>query len=151
MKQRARLLLVAGLMALAAPRASADPGDPEQRELEKLQGAWQVLSVEWGGSHYQEAGGAWFIQGDRILGVGTFRLVPGTNPKALDLLTLTKDQWLGIYSLEGDELKICLARSGKLGDREGCNRPQSFDPGKAHLLITARRTKSPPPPASFGP
>jgi len=150
MTSRTWTLLVTGLLTLAAPRAAADPGDPDERAREKLQGSWQVVSIEIVGTPYKGAGGLWVIRGDKISGVGTFRLVPGTEPKALDLLTLTNQKWLGIYSLEGDELKMCFARSGKFDDREGCNRPQDFEPRKFHLMITARRTDAQPP-ASFGP
>jgi uncharacterized protein (TIGR03067 family) len=150
MTRRTWTLLVTGLMTIAAPRAAADPGDADEQAREKLQGSWQVVSIELVGSPYKQAGGLWVIRGDKITGVGTFRLVPGTNPKALDLLTVTNQRWLGIYSLEGDELKMCFACSGKLADREGCNRPQDFEPRKMHLVITARRTNVQPL-ASFGP
>ena len=74
----------------------------------------------------------------------TYRLDPAKSPKWFELEGVKAPGRveigpnLGIYELNGDELKIYLGRSGK-------DRPTAFDPNKdsaADVLLILKREKS---------
>lgn len=75
-------------------------------------------------------------------GEGSFKIDSGITPHGIDIafdMGENKDKtFLGIYSLQGDELRICLARPGS-------DRPQAFksEKGSGRLLIVYRRVKKP--------
>ena len=80
------------------------------------------------------------IQGKDKEHKGTFKLDASKKPKQIDITPTDgdeKDKVIhGIYSLEKDELKICIAR----GDKE---RPTEFESkeGSGHMLVTLKRAK----------
>ena len=102
-------------------------------DLEKLQGNWNVTSLESDGRRMDGAsfaGAKIAIAGKRFTTVGMgetyegeVRLHPGTRPKAFDLLftagPLKGNRNLGIYQLNGDSWTICL-------DTHGSKRPAKF-------------------------
>src|ERR1700730_4436277 len=116
-------------------------------DLDLLQGNWNVAALEMDGQKMPAAmlGAARIvIEGDRFQSLGMGAVYEGkltldatANPKAFDL-TFTSgpesgNTSLGIYSLDGDEWRICLTTRG--GDR-----PQKFAtlPGTGHALETLK-------------
>jgi uncharacterized protein (TIGR03067 family) len=131
-----------------------------QKEIEKLQGNWNIVSLEMDGRTMSAAslGGARIaIQGDRFTSIGmgatyegTIALDPSANPKAFSLNFTTGPEKgnanLGIYELNGDTWRICLATHGP-------KRPQTFAaaPGSGIALEILKRgePESAPPPMNF--
>jgi uncharacterized protein (TIGR03067 family) len=119
------------------------PGD-----LDKLQGKWNVTSLETDGQSIPATvftGATIVVEGNRFssLGMGgtyegIVELEPNREPKAFDLVfTAGHAQGhrnLGIYQLEGDSWKICLATSGDI-------RPENFQTtaGSGFALETLER------------
>jgi uncharacterized protein (TIGR03067 family) len=92
-------------------------------DLENLQGAWTLASLELEGNPMPAAGGI-RIHGDRFEAIGMgadyagrVEIDAGKRPKRFDLV-FTKgpeegNRNRGIYRLDGDEWTICLNMSGK--------------------------------------
>ncbi|HZT81824.1 MAG TPA: TIGR03067 domain-containing protein [Gemmataceae bacterium] len=112
------------LLAAAAPRP-----DPARQEKEKLQGTWVVLQLLEGGqsppADVVEQIRLTF-RGDKLLTrerrekqpeEQTYKLDPTRNPKRIEITPAAgpnKGQpFPGIYELEGDAMRICLARPGQ--------------------------------------
>ena len=130
----------------------------EQPDPEALQGTWQVVSIEVGGKEAtgeradQERKAQWVVQGSRVgirskdgdfLAGGEVR--PDKDPKEIDInpypfgLFYESDVDKGIYTLDGDVWKVCLAKWPK--DESDPPRPKEMATkagGKA-VLITLRR------------
>jgi uncharacterized protein (TIGR03067 family) len=110
------------------PHSSALPGD-----LQKLQGSWNVTSLEADGQKMPHAafhGSQIVIEGDKFTSIAmgaTYKGTIGINelkrPKAFDLVFTAGPERgnrnLGIYKLEGDVWTICL-------NTRGGERPQKF-------------------------
>ena len=82
------------------------------------------------------------IKGNKLDGLGpemTVKLASDQKPKAIDLIR-DKDgrPWLGVYSLDGDELKLCMAMVEK-GNVDEQKRPTDFDKTKVQMIIIAKR------------
>jgi uncharacterized protein (TIGR03067 family) len=91
-----------------------------------IQGAWKAVSVDFNGTPEDQArlkdfgvefeGENVAFHWDDIRGTGTFTLDQTKRPKHLtvvwDKKTLNNQGWNGIYSLEGDTLKVCMADTG---------------------------------------
>lgn len=145
---------------------------PRQRksDLDLLQGAWSVVSLEMDGENMPPdmlAAAGIEIKGSRFrsLGMGaayegTVTLDPGVRPKAFDL-TFTNgpekgNTNRGIYEIEPYGWKLCLATRGDV-------RPEEFAArkGSGHALETlhkaaaapkaAKAARAPAPPASVSP
>jgi RNA polymerase sigma-70 factor (ECF subfamily) len=117
------VLGAAGLFAygvLAAGERTAQKGKSDQ---ERLQGTWALVSEERGGKLVEPPegvkGATLTFQGDRVSfkqkGGGheaSFKVDPTRTPKEIDL-TVAQDGkpavHKGLYALEGDTLKLCLA------------------------------------------
>jgi len=131
-------------LAAAAPPA-ADDG-------ESIKGDWSAVSLTHNGQVtadiFVKAMSATFDgkgyvnrQRDAVAVEGTYTLSPEKSPKQIDFTIETgadkgKTQ-LGIYEIDGDRLKLCIARAG---DAE---RPKAMG-GKTDsdgMLITLRRAK----------
>lgn len=119
------------LLAGAEPRQS-----DTQKELAKLKGKWTVVTMVTNGKDDPDAtkhgitfdGDAVTIEQPSGESKGTCVLDPTKDPKHIDLKpTEDPDAVLhGIYSLNGDELKVCVcAASGerptKFESKEGSN------------------------------
>jgi RNA polymerase sigma factor (sigma-70 family) len=120
-------------------------GEPDQA---KLQGTWTITAVEVGGKPSEGLkGGRVVFAGDRMTvekagkeaQEATFTLDPFASPKAIDGTPLNGPNkgatFPGIYALEGDTLKLCLA----LEER----RPTEFaaQPGRKMTLLVLKREK----------
>src|SRR5947209_2420281 len=82
------LLVVCPLLTAAEP-----PKDEVAKDLEKLQGTWKVVSLEWDGRKATDkmvrAEDPWVIKGDKFVnaqsGGSSFKLDPSKKPKAIDI------------------------------------------------------------------
>lgn len=117
------------------------PAIPKAKSLE---GKWRLESVEENGKPVElgELRPRWWIKENTVNYAGSslaeLKLDPNSTPKCVDLLWMQpKRTFEGIYSLEGDSLKLCINR-----DTEGAkDRPQDFaTEGNANLrLLTFKR------------
>ena len=150
-------LSAAVLLTMVIP-AAALRGEDAQKDLDKLQGTWDVTSMERNG----KAAPKDFVEkitvtfkGDKMVMDGplatakgeepvkpefTVKLDPSKKPNALDTTALNgkfkgKTQ-LGIYKLEGDELKICLP------NQEAKERPSDFKSPEGSDLVVMILKKS---------
>jgi uncharacterized protein (TIGR03067 family) len=131
--------------ARAARQAEqAQKGKPGKGEEAALRGAWTAVSGESGG----RAVPAEAVKGYRLTFVdgkvtvqfagqskqGTFKLDPAAKPKTIDL-DLDGGAAVGIYSLDGDALKLCFTEGGKEA------RPSEFSTkeGSGRVLLTLKR------------
>lgn len=135
---------------------SADPGkdDPSKGDLDKLRGTWLTVSLVNNGKTLVDEkappkegpitklvyeGNRWMIKvGDKTVAGGVFKIDPTKKPKEIDILDesgVKNDKAkLGIYELNGDIYKYCLAPAGK-------PRPTDFTSkeGSGHSLGSAVR------------
>jgi uncharacterized protein (TIGR03067 family) len=138
-------VLAACGLVLAAP-VPKDKDKPTKDE-DAIQGVWQLDKFEGMEAPPPEIiGKLHFVFKDGKLDVtmsgmprdkqGTYKLDPAAKPKTIDLIAGDERPAPGIYELDGDTLKICLA--------EGPNaaRPTEFKPdGKRVAVVTFKRMK----------
>jgi len=140
--------------------APVTPATGAVSDQERLQGAWEVVSAEVAGMQAPAAE----VKGARLTISGTtctrqktgqaqgerdsFKLDPNKTPKTIDLTIEegpSKGQTgLGIYELNGDQLKLCLGRAGLP------NRPTAFASPKgsdAQYVVLRRASAAPAVPA----
>jgi uncharacterized protein (TIGR03067 family) len=111
-----------------------------------IQGKWRVVSiVHLGGIQKKRSEPSfWEISKEQITYEGKqidfFRLDPMKSPKEIDVTIKREGRdgftLKGIYSLQGDELKICLELTKD-------ERPEAFEspPNSGRRLIVLRRVK----------
>jgi uncharacterized protein (TIGR03067 family) len=136
---------------LTAVAALGVPSPDDQRDIEKLQGAWAAVSMEFEGKKTppeeiklirmtikDDALTLWNGNRDEHM---TFKIDPGKKPKTIDFMVkrdMAKDLPIaGIYELKGDELSFCYVKAG-IGDR-----PANFvvRKGTSHALMVFKRDK----------
>src|ERR1041385_8221755 len=97
-----------------------------KREIERLQGTWNIVSLEMDGKAVSAAalGGAHItIQRDRFISTGmgavyegTIEVIARTSPKAFNLNFTTGPEKgntnCGIYELDGEKWRICMNTRG---------------------------------------
>ena len=133
----------------AAP-VRGDEDDAQQRKL--LSGTWKGYAVAGKGENpdtgpvklelaitEKKIHGVSFQNDERVdQGEGEYTLNLSAAPRTLDGAKLRlngrKDEWLGIYTLEGDTLKWCVGR------RE---RPTTFETFKGQFLLILKREQAP--------
>lgn len=149
MNRRRFLTLGAGMLLLAAARTLGGD-DATQVELKKIEGTWVITSAEQGGKAADRR------RGDRLTFRGenltvqhdgkeefkaTIKLHPDQKPKAIDLTIAEGEEKgktaLGIYALDGDDLKFCFNEPG------GEGRPTEFtsQQGSEHMVVVLKREK----------
>jgi uncharacterized protein (TIGR03067 family) len=129
--------------------ASAATRDLAKQDLDKLQGAWRIETSMWNGVEEPPIAKKIKIlfQDDKFIQVDidgnprsyTIKVMPGQNPKAIDLWDKDGGQPSpGIYSLEGDVFQWCSAGGNNKV------RPTSFasTPGSKQSLMVLRREKN---------
>ena len=145
MKLRA-LLFVASVLLIAAD----PPSDAVKKELDQLKGAWLATSYVKDTKHAPEADLKMMkltIAGDQVnftkgkdARKSTYKLDPTQKPKTVDIVMIDgpdKGKTLqGIYEINGDELKICLAILDKPRPKEFAAKPET-------ILETWKREKAP--------
>jgi uncharacterized protein (TIGR03067 family) len=147
------LSVLAVLLFLAAEVNSEDrpatPEDEARKDLQALQGSWQLESIEDSKKTKVDIkkrtlffGGELYLlrDGDRVIQAGVARLVTSRAPRRIDVIVrkgLNQDNtMLGIYELKGDTLKVCV-------DPEGEGRPAKFvaKADTSQYLATYKRVK----------
>jgi uncharacterized protein (TIGR03067 family) len=136
--------------ALTIGRAGAQD-DTAKKELKKLEGTWATVSIEAAGEEVADKdkiktrklttkGDKYTLKvGDETV-EGTIDINPTKKPKTIDVKPTSGNDkgktLLGIYELDGDSLKICVAPPGK-------DRPTAFstaaEDGK--VLVVYKREK----------
>jgi uncharacterized protein (TIGR03067 family) len=148
MKERVVLILVAAGLLVAADTKE----DAVKKDKVALQGAWKVEAYEDGGKSTPEEelkDTCLIFKGDKLLTKKkqkivdevAFKLDPSQKPQAIDLLSKTgeeSDAIKGIYELNDDALRICLAGVSSQA------RPTGFatKEGSNTCLITLKRKNS---------
>jgi len=136
--------------ALTIGRAGAQD-DAAKNELKKLEGTWATVSIEAAGQKLTDEdkiktrkltmkGEKYTLKvGDETV-QGTIEINPTKKPKTIDVKPDSGSNkgktLLGIYELDGDNLKICLAAPGK-------ERPTAFGtaPEIGQQLVVYKREK----------
>jgi uncharacterized protein (TIGR03067 family) len=124
-----------------------EPGN--QDETDKLQGTWKVVSLERDGKAAPDEAireqDPWIIKGDKIVmdekakdGTSTYKVDPAKTPKTIDVASHDRGvkSVPGIYSVEGDTLKVCLSSPANK------ERPTEFsakEGSKASLYVLERQ------------
>jgi uncharacterized protein (TIGR03067 family) len=142
------VLLGAGLAA--RPAAADDKSDAAKKDSDKLQGTWTFVSMEMDGQPAPKGddpqtitfkGDTFTVKvGDKVVQAGMQTLDPTKKPKAVDS-PVTEGEgkgttMLGIYELDGDNLKACFDTAGK-------KRPTEFKTaaGSGHMLVVLKRAE----------
>ena len=118
--------------------------DAGKKDLDNLQGVWQMVSMEIEGKALpadEIKGFKLTVKGNKGSHPGkdakndeaTIKLDPSKTPKTIDMATKGMT-FVGIYSIEGDNLKICGAKAG--GDR-----PTEYKGGKDVVYYVLKRDK----------
>jgi RNA polymerase sigma factor (sigma-70 family) len=144
----------------ASPRAEAPKvvlgpsvvvaDDKPKSDLDKLKGTWQAESFEGVAGKAEGKGSEadlfkLTVDGEKftfegIFGMGrgpakgTLKLYPTKSPKTFDMTT-PEGKLIGIYELDGDELKICL---NKIGIKD---LPTEFTATDSRFVIVFKRDK----------
>lgn len=130
-------------------KAAEGREDASRQELQRIQGAWQVVSQEENGAKAAAdslrdriiffGGDAFLVkQGHNLLQMGTQKLDPSKSPKTINVMVTQGDRrgdvWLGIYELQGDTLKVCF-------DPDAQKRPTEFksERGSGLVLVVYKR------------
>ena len=142
------MMAVAAILLCNSMMRAAD--DAQDAERQKLVGTWKGFVVEGKGENpnrgpvnieltitTQTMKGTQYQNKDVIEhGVGTYVISLDKSPKILDATkprgNNNKDEWLGIYSLEGDTLKWCVRTK---------NRPTEFETKEKAFLLIVKRIK----------
>ena len=152
---RALAGLTLGFLLAATSGWTADPKKPpiSAEEFQRFQGTWQVEAWEESGKPLAAEelkkrgvffGGNIFVlrRDGKILHAGAAQLDPVKSPRTVNFSIKEGDGkdsvMLGIYSLEGDALKLCF-------DPLGQTRPEDFKPDakSGFTLVTLKKPKPP--------
>ena len=120
--------------------------DRAKKELDRLQGEWEVVRIEVGGKEIpleKVLDKQYTVKEDQLIpsknpnDPGTLELRPEKKPGWLDITDLAKKTMPGIYRLDGDRWEIC---SGETGG----TRPTDFKTSaesKTYLMVLQRKKK----------
>jgi uncharacterized protein (TIGR03067 family) len=143
-----RLLSLATSIFASAVIVSFSQAKDEKGNLAKIQGTWEIVSLENRG----KAPPPEYIKGLRLIFTADtisvsrdgkiegkevkYKLDPSKNPKTIDYIVDGRRIRVGLYSLRGDELKLCLSRNA-------LNRPTEFKSSASdkHDLLVLKRVK----------
>ena len=133
---------------LVAVVGLASPVQDAKKDADQLQGTWVAQSLERGGQADPNAkGDTLTIQGDKFTikmkdgeVKGTLKVEADKTPRQIEFMITEGPQQgtaLGIYAVEGDELKLCLAQPGVKERPKALGSKQ----GESHLFVTLKREK----------
>ena len=138
--------LLTAVLVVAAPA----PTEKENKDDEKIQGNWTVVSREFIGKKTPEPelkalkviikDGTITMDDGKQKEKIPYKLDPSKKPKTIDLANTGiegKETTLAIYELDGDTLKICWS------EKDTEHRPTKFagDEGSAQTMIVFKREK----------
>jgi uncharacterized protein (TIGR03067 family) len=149
-------VVLAIVSLFAGFRAQVVVGDAKEeavaKDLQAFKGTWRLSSREVDGKKDSDEeikdvimtndGSAPITvrRGDKVIAEATVKLDPAANPKAIDV-TFTEGVHkgktvLGIYEIEGDAFRVCVARPGD-------ERPSEFSAkaGSGRTLVAYKREK----------
>ncbi len=153
MRRHSLMVLMMGWLLVAFGHvAVADLAKEEaiKKDRAKYQGIWRAVALEVDGKKLPEkearkitvtnhADGTWIIKVDgKEASKGTSKIDPTQKPKTIDFIRpVGADKgktFLGIYEINGQTRKLCLAFPGK-------DRPTEFSarPGSGHILVVFQR------------
>lgn len=144
-------LMVLILAAGAFAGADTPKEDSVKQELKRLEGTWAVVALEVQGQKLPEdqlkkeqplyvfKGEECTVKsGNKTISRAVIKIDPRKMPKTIDATGTDgtdKDQTImGIYEMEGDNLKICYAVSGK-------PRPTDFLARDFNMIMSLKRQK----------
>lgn len=130
---------------------AADPKDDANKDLERFQGKWTLISAQRDGKKTPDEEAKKItltIQGSKfvlykngeVISEGTFTLDPTKKPKQIDETATVGPSkgktFLAIYEIDHEHHKICFAAPGK-------ERPTEFssEPGSGNVLQVWKREK----------
>jgi uncharacterized protein (TIGR03067 family) len=115
MRTRIVCLLLAVFASFAVIQAAEEPNKKDP--LAALQGVWKVTALEVNGDAGELPGASYWlvIKGDKLLYAGQelakLNAAPDASPPGIDLAFRKPERVLeGIYSADGDTLKLCVNR-----------------------------------------
>jgi uncharacterized protein (TIGR03067 family) len=150
-------LAVLALVALfAGARSQAGDGDANEeavaKDLQAFRGSWRLSFKEVDGKKFSDEeikdviatadgeGRVLVRRGDKVIGGGTVKLGPTKRPKAIEVTFTAGERKgktaVGIYEIQSDAFRVCLARTGD-------ERPGEFSAraGSGRTLIVYKREK----------
>ena len=149
------MVLVAGLgFTAAADEPKGDKLQATAKALESFCGSWEIVTVSPDGATkdatrlvFKKDGTYAAVSKDgKELWAGTFEIDPTAAPKVWDHRSHDsrkegKDA-LGIYELDGEMMKVaCVVGQWKGKAWAGKDRPKTFDPKQADVVIEMKRAK----------
>ena len=148
------VLAIVSLFAGVRPQAAGGDAKDQAvaKDLRAFKGTWRLSSKEVDGKKFSEeeikdviattnGEGRFSVRrGDKVIDEGTVKLDPTKKPKTIDV-TFTEGERegktaLGIYEIESDAFRICIARVGD-------ERPAEFSAkaGSSCTLFVYKRVK----------
>jgi uncharacterized protein (TIGR03067 family) len=140
----------------AAVRSQAADGEAKEgavaKELQAFKGTWRLSSKEVDGKKFSEEeikdviatndglGKFSARRSNKVLDEGTVKLNPTTKPKTIDVTFTAGERkgktLLGIYEIQDDAFRVCVARPGD-------ERPTEFSAraGSGRTLVVYKRDK----------
>jgi uncharacterized protein (TIGR03067 family) len=153
---RKRVAVLAIVSLFAGVRSPAGAGDAKEKAVEKellaFKGTWRLIarkvdgkksSKEWvkGVIATNDGLGRCSVErGGKVLAEATVKLDPTKRPRTIDVTFTAGERKgktvLGIYEIEGDTFRVCVARPGD-------ERPAAFsaEVGSGRTLILYKRKK----------
>ena len=148
--------VLATVSLFAAVRSQAADGEAKEeavaKDLQAFEGTWRLSSKEEDGKRFGEeeikdviatadgSGKCSVRRGDKVIGEGTAKFDPAKKPKAIDVAFTEGEHKgqtvLGIYEIDSDAFRVCVARAGD-------ERPTDFSTkaGSGRTLIVYKREK----------
>jgi uncharacterized protein (TIGR03067 family) len=142
--------IIFGFSLLCVGQSPGGDDDAAKKELQAIQGTWQVTSGEKDGMATDRFNSDKLTISSDIFTVhhdgkdefkATIRLHPDKKPKAADVKFTEGNEngktALGIYTLDGDDLKFCFNKPG------GESRPEDFSTkvGSDRMVVVLKREK----------
>jgi len=148
--------MLAIISLFAGVRSQAADGDAKEvavaKDLQAFKGTWRLSSKEEDGKKFSEeeikdvigtidgSGKVSVRRGDKVINEGTVKLDPTRKPKPIDVIFTGGERKgqavLGIYEIEGDAFRVCVAHPGD-------ERPAEFSAkaGSGCTLVAYQREK----------